>query len=279
MFRKPTGAVFNKQTGRRGAQPLRPVGAPVGRHSNVGAPNGRNTATAVKVRRRSTSRSVLGAAIFMLFLAGAAGVAIMAAEERGPFANQTAERWYTEHLEKRFELPSIDEARGKAESASQAAERHFQKLRRSWSRELDKTLSKVRHETRTEARQSGGRAENAGTVLLLQDLSPTTDRKMVDALCAELEYQDFVVLGNPADGIGDERDILYLAGARKAVGVSDPGDEEALYRLKQYLAENPSLDALIWLSSGNDPDTVDYRFVRPLRLDEAEAKAFGMAGR
>ena len=271
VFRKPTGAVFNKQTGRRGAQPLRPVGAPMGRP---------NTATAVKVRRRSTSRTVLSAAVGMLFLAGIAGIAIMAAEERGPFANGgEAERWYNDQIEKRYDLPSFDEARGKAESASRAADRHFEQLRKKWSRELDKTLSKVRHETRNEAHKGGGKANNAGTVLLLQDLSPATDRQMVSALCAELEYQDFEVLGNPADGIGDERDILYLAGARKVVGVSDPGDEDALFRLKQYLADNSSLDALIWLSSGNDPDTIDYRFVRPLRLDEAEAKTFGMAGK
>jgi len=260
------GAAFDRPSGGKAPGPLHASGAPLGSI---------DTATAVKVRRRSTSRSLLAAAVTMLFLAGAAGLAIMAAEERGPFAtgHEPAQRdWISA-------LPSLEEAAASAEDASRAAQRHFDSLRRTWSRDLDKALSQVRHETRRASHHASGTAPSSGTLLLLQDLSPATDREPVRALCAELEAQGFEVLGNPADGIGDERDILYLAGARKAVGVSDPGDEEARARLGEYLADNPSLDGLIWLSSGERPEDVVYRFIRPLRRGAVESGSFGVAGR
>ena len=74
-------------------------------------------------------------------------------------------------------------------------------------------------------------------------------------------------------------EIVFVAGARKAVGVSDQNDDRALGRLELYLAENPSLDALIWISSADDDHSLRYRFVRPQRAEVERSATFQVVGR
>ena len=246
----------------------------------------RHTATAEKVQRRSASRSLAAAALGTLFLAGLAGVGIMAAEGSGPFAeggsrgHDTGEWTLSskgEWIPRPSGIPSIKSIEASAREAQRTAERHYESIRRQWSQELDKGLDRVRAEYRRISRAAGQDTNGSGTVLLLQDLSPTSDRDLVKALHSELERREFTVFGNPADGIGDERDITYLAGARKAVGISDLNDVEALARLELYLAESPSLDALVWVSAGEADNELQYSLVYPRQREDSRPHRFAVA--
>jgi len=268
-------------------------------------PRPAGTNKAGKTRRRSTGRTIAASFIGMFFLAGLAGLGILAIEEGHMVAQghgattvtfqSDPAAWCVEDSGDRvlvqsgeLELPTTwkglakaaanshtetshrggathhDDAPTSDEDLAQREDERLEALRNQWSRQLDQELDAL-----CECAPRFGSDESAPrTVLVLRDLSPTTDRAYVDALQLELERRDLIVLGNASDDIGDERDILYEAGARMAVGVSDPTDAEALLRLESFLAENVGLDALIWIAEGEEPDTLAYHFVRPRQNGE-----------
>lgn len=257
-----------------------------------------HTATAVKDYRRSTGRSMVAAFIGFLFLAGMAGVAIFGARSASyhapvSFAEDPVE-WCLEnessesaegavaghqHDQPSASAAAIKKAKRQVAEGLQVAKHagdRFESFRRQWAKKLDNKLDHLADEGRRMAKAAGESIEHSGTVLLLQDLAPTTDRSSIEALQGELERRSFEVLGNPLDGIGDERDILYLAGARKAVGVSTLDDEDALERLELYLGDNPNIDALIWISEGNSKGTIKFQFVRPATMAGESAGTFAL---
>ncbi|MCA8978426.1 MAG: hypothetical protein H6831_05575 [Planctomycetes bacterium] len=108
-------------------------------------------------------------------------------------------------------------------------------------------------------------AESAGapaTVLLLQDLAPAAASELQAALQGILRSDRVELLGAPWNETEDERDILYAAGARRAVGLSGPEDPDAVARLEAYLVDQVGLDAVLWLAPGAEEREVVYRIVR-----------------
>ena len=245
-----------------------------------------HTATATKEVRRSTGRSLVAAFIGLFFLAGVLGLGLLASEGGEPFAHSPSisfesdpAEWCLENESPRGSLSELSKAelmQGEAVELAEAAQEQLERLQRQWSRHLDENLDRVADEVRNRARSIGEALEGSGTILLLQDLAPTTGSEILDALHAELDEREFDVVGDPADAIGDERDILYEAGARAAVGVADPDDAEALLRLELYLAESPGLDALIWVSEGQQENSLRYHFVRP-RAEETPHGTFALS--
>jgi serine/threonine protein kinase len=240
-----------------------------------------HTGTSERTVRRSTGRSLVAAFIGLFFLAGLCGVGIMANGSNGPLFSSHRISFETSPvewcLENQSDLSCAEPAsavggqpelmRTQPKQLAQVAEKELDRLRRQWSRRLDENLDRVADEARHRTAAGGKKQAQSGTILVLEDLAPTTGREIVSALHAELERREFQVFGDPADGIGDERDILYEAGARAALGVADQSDPEAQLRLELYLAENTGLDALIWVTEGSEENTLHYHFVRPRKAE------------
>jgi hypothetical protein len=102
-----------------------------------------------------------------------------------------------------------------------------------------------------------------GTVLVLDDLPATAEPARVQAVqesCARLRAARYALLGvaapdGPATTTASDpaAEIELLAGARSAVGLSDPSDADAVERLSDYLAaQGESLDAIYWIGRADD---------------------------
>ena len=266
---RATTASLRTAPRRRGQpQPLRPV----------------KTDTHVKAARRSTGRTLVASFVGMMFLAGIAGFGIMASEGEGPFRTTTRYvsfsddpvGWCVENESDSAvcedeDLPATDatlvalasSAEDKLDAAARKTERQLESLRRRWGRLLDKPLDKLQADAKQGPRASSAGNWNSGTVLVLSDMTLKTNEEWIPALDRELQRRDFSVFGTAADGIGDERDILYLAGARNAIGVGTLDDDQAQERLREYLLESPSLDAILWVTDGNDEGTMRCKFIAP----------------
>ncbi len=222
-----------------------------------------HTATAVKQRRRSTGRSLAAAFVGTLFLLGVSGVALEAIHEQRAIAS--AEQ---AHLEIAGRMSDAEEfaPSSREDARAEATARRFVAIREAWSDKLgaEPALSK--------ASSRPGDAP-VGRVLILQDVRPDTDPLLVRGLRAELERRGLQVIGAPEDGIGQEEDILYAASARKVLGLSQLGDPQALPELEQFLAEHPTLDALFWVASGDDENSLEYRVIRPRSRQDVGAPA------
>jgi hypothetical protein len=93
-----------------------------------------------------------------------------------------------------------------------------------------------------------------GTVLVLDDLDANDGNTLGHDICARLRSAQYAVIGDRSEDIDtSESDIELLAGARAAVGLSDPGDDEAVARLTTFLREqNDSLDAILWIGHAGE---------------------------
>jgi serine/threonine protein kinase len=123
-------------------------------------------------------------------------------------------------------------------------------------------------------------APSAGLVLLLDDLPAAADAALGEwatKLQERLEKAHFAVIGgrDPAadaplavTGLDDEHQVALLAGARSAVGLSDPSDEDAALRLAQWLGDQDArLDAIVWIGRADPGQPVRTRVVaRKLEL-------------
>jgi hypothetical protein len=152
------------------------------------------------------------------------------------------------------------------EVRSQAAARRLEAVRSAWSARLGQ-------EPALSSTPWSEGDTPVGRVLILQDVRPNTDPALVRGLSAELEGRGLQVIGAPEDGIGDEEDILFAAAARKSLGLAQLGDPEVLPGLEQFLAEHPSLDALIWVVAGEDQGSLEYRIVRRREREDVAAPA------
>jgi serine/threonine protein kinase len=251
-----------------------------------------HTATATKQVRRSVGRSLVAAFIGIFFLTGVLGMGILTMrlgathpEDLRPFAPveiafaDDPAGWCLENESTPSSLPEQTEAIPvpcEDEALAKVAQKQLVHLQHQWSHRLDRNLDQVADVVRGKAQAAGRDRESSGTILLVQDLRPTAGREILGALHAELDQREFDVVGNPPDGIGDERDILYEAGARAALGIADSEDPEALLRLELYLVENPNLDAMIWISEGGEENSVQYQFVQP-RSEEVPLGTFALS--
>ncbi|MFT7668780.1 MAG: serine/threonine protein kinase [Planctomycetota bacterium] len=252
-----------------------------------------HTTTGEKTRRRSTGRSLAASCIGLLFLLGAMTVGgLMLGTTRTMSAQPDSYSVFSEDpVEWRVGNNSVGSlpvpvrpqpielsiAAEKAQETELNAEKNLRDLRRKWSRKLDSHLDHLTDVARREAKKAGEAFEQSGMILLLQDLDAEIDHEWIDALQGELEQRNFKVFGNPSDGIGDEHDILLTAGARTALGISGQDDPEGVARLEQYLKENPSLNALIWVGEGQEKDSLQFHFVRAQEAQGSKQGTFALS--
>ncbi len=121
----------------------------------------------------------------------------------------------------------------------------------------------------------------AGLVLLLDDLPPGDEAHAAlhARMLQDLHRRRFATLGadDPQDdatlavtGFTPEDEIALLAGARAAVGLSDPSDEEAVGRLAEWLrGEDQRLDAVVWVGRADAGQPVVRRRVVARKADLA----------
>jgi len=118
-----------------------------------------------------------------------------------------------------------------------------------------------------------GAVTTIGTVLVLDDLDAEQGEPLaagMAVLCSRLRAAHYSVIGDLSDtALTSETDIDLLAGARAAIGLSDPGDDAAVSRLSDFLRDqDDSLDAILWVGRGGKNQTVR---VRPVTRAEAVA--------
>ncbi|MDP6410317.1 MAG: hypothetical protein QGI46_13135 [Planctomycetota bacterium] len=134
--------------------------------------------------------------------------------------------------------------------------------RRLWARHLDADL---------------GSAAAEGAIVVIDELGEHVDPRILGALREELEERGFEVLGGPG-GEGDEREIHFVAGARRAVGLAGPDDPGAVAALERHLAADGVLQGAIWLTVAEEPESLTYRFVRPRAHGPEAARTFSVLG-
>lgn len=105
-----------------------------------------------------------------------------------------------------------------------------------------------------------------GTVLVLDDLDAKQGDPLAEGmalLCVRLRAARYMVIGDRSETtLPGEVEIELLAGARNAVGLSDPGDDAAVSRLSAFLREqDDSLDAILWVGQGGKDQPVRIRAV------------------
>ena len=95
-------------------------------------------------------------------------------------------------------------------------------------------------------------------VLILNDLPPQLSENYLDQISDALSGADMHPRGLAND---DEREIEWLASARKAAGVGLSDDLESLERLESFVADNEILDAVLWIMEGEKDGLMISRFV------------------
>ncbi|HIG12637.1 MAG TPA: hypothetical protein EYG30_07300 [Planctomycetes bacterium] len=239
-----------------------------GRGRGSGTLHRRTPVTAVKARRRSMSRSLAAAMVGALFLAGGSSLALMAGFRVG--YESAPDQVAVPQLRAFSPLARVSSQAARAASATQAREKRLTAVQVAWSRELALDFAaEAKHGLASEGQQP--------SVLVLQDLRPTSDPLLVAGLRSELKRRGLDVVGVPEDGIGDERDILYEASARKSLGLASQDDAEAALILERFLEDHQSIDAVFWIASGEDDHSLNYRVVVPRRASSPTPSTFSLA--
>jgi len=127
-------------------------------------------------------------------------------------------------------------------------------------------------------------AEPVGVVLLVNDLGASAaegpSAADVGALCTRLARARFALLGHSdaeagqaarlVTGVDAETELALMAGARAVIGLSDPGDDEAVARLSEWLRGQTALDAVLWVGRKQPDQPAASRVVaRTSRLADA----------
>ena len=134
-----------------------------------------------------------------------------------------------------------------------------QGLADQWRRALEPLLPA--EQTAREARGARAAAQqvsDGGRVLVLEDIGQGADESTVTALHRALALRGFEVFGDE-EGEVDPEEIRLVAGARHAVGLSDPRDDGALQELQRYLDRTGELDAIVWLANNAEEGCHLYR--------------------
>ena len=155
-----------------------------------------------------------------------------------------------------------DEPRSAAAERTAASQRQPRSLRHLWARHIDADLDPD---------------AAPGALVIIDELGARSDPRIVSALREELEERGFEVLGGPG-GKGDEREIHFVATARRAVGLAGPDDPTALAHLERTLAEDGVLQAAIWLTPAESPECLTYRFVRPRTNSPEASRTLSLSG-
>jgi serine/threonine protein kinase len=99
-------------------------------------------------------------------------------------------------------------------------------------------------------------ARQKGRVLILDQYSElgSDQEQQIEDLRNQLATVGFGTVDSKYVGAEETRVIEALAGARAAIGLYSPSDENSRQGLLEFLAEMPGLDAIIWLAPHNQPD-------------------------
>ncbi len=99
--------------------------------------------------------------------------------------------------------------------------------------------------------------ENTGRVLVLEDLPRPAGAETVDIVGRRVRELGYEVLGLSEPGAGsiDDDELGVIAGARNAVGLGDPSDEESVLRLQYFLDTSEDLYAVFWLDPAGRKDS------------------------
>jgi len=103
--------------------------------------------------------------------------------------------------------------------------------------------------------------EPDGNVLLLEDLMLSVEPHVLEGLELALGDHGYRTIGASLSEEQDEREILLIAGARNAVGLSSPDEPAAIKRLQEFLMETRALDGIVWLAPGENDDELNYRLI------------------
>ena len=98
-------------------------------------------------------------------------------------------------------------------------------------------------------------SRRGGSVLIVNELPETEfDRTTFEGLFEALEQYELEILGLSSYGLGEERadEADLMAAATFAISPSTGPDDEALDRLQSCVIETTGLDAVLWLSQGED---------------------------
>jgi len=126
-------------------------------------------------------------------------------------------------------------------------------VERMWSRGLSPQLPEVCQEEST----------RGATVLVVEELPPTADERILPGLQLCLEGRGYSVAGLADVGPASGPDLAWSAGARRAVGLSDPTDSQALERLQAFVdGSSPELGAVLWVSQDSGDGHVLYHLVK-----------------
>ncbi len=125
-------------------------------------------------------------------------------------------------------------------------------LARRWMRQVDAKLGSGSGE---------GRA-----ILMLDELLPTDEPLLQNALQQALESRGYLVLGSTSIQPEEEwtpEELELVASVRMAKGLGSPNDTEAVLRIEDFLDRQAFVEALVWLAPGDDEDEVVFRFIVP----------------
>jgi serine/threonine protein kinase len=98
-------------------------------------------------------------------------------------------------------------------------------------------------------------ARQKGRVLILDQYSElgSDQEDQIDDLRNQLATVGFGMVDSHYIGEEETRVIEALAGARAAIGLYSPSDQESRQRLLDYLGEMPGFDAIVWIAPHNKP--------------------------
>lgn len=205
------------------------------------------SAPSAKGLRRRASRGLLAAALWMLLLGGSVASIAALRMRAGSAPDAAAPVWIASPTVPAPEPWARLHARGQPAEAQQEVRAE---LVATFERELPE-------------RTAGER------VLVLEDLGPTADRRILDALHAALRSSGCRSFGaRGAEGGAAEIELEALA--RRSAGLSDPGDPDTLRRVREFLAERSELDVVLWLTRADEQGSVRMVWIEE-GPDRAEA--------
>jgi len=242
--------------------------------------------------RRSTRRRVLAAGLlFFLMLAGTRFMRSLASESRDYYPEGYVEGWSRQANLDSFNDPTLVPVRSPRLSTPDSgglSAPEFGQLGTAAGGGLgppaglpaiqddrEEQLQRIANNWReTLAADISAAASSGGTALIVQDGTSKIDPLVLESLGSALQGFGYEVIGSHVMIEDAEREILFTAGARKAIGLSDPTDGRAVVRLQDYLDESGGLDVIVWVVPEADSSRRTFLY-RALERRDAKQLAPG----
>ncbi|MFT5052377.1 MAG: serine/threonine protein kinase [Chlamydiales bacterium] len=242
----PRESLFASFAARRAA--FRPWSRRSGRVST--APVSKTGPAGVRRRtRRHTMAAAFLACFFGMFVAASSGLFL----DGEPRSGSHAAPRVASFLERVGERARGVARRAGAPIPPEVETRQESSVERMWARRLRPELPVLEQDGSSQGR----------TVLIVEELPPTADERILPGLQACLRERGYNITGLAGVGPQDGSDVAWSAGARRAVGLSDPTDAQALERLQSFVdGSSPELGAVLWVSQDSGDGHVLYHLVK-----------------